>query len=792
MNNPDNSKMEQQVKMNYHEGGIDPMIILSLLMHNWYWFTITVLAALIGARMYISHTKPVYRVSTTILINEERENSSINNDQLLQGLGLPGGMRNLDNQIMVLSSRALTERALKGLPFEIEYYNKTFRNSIAVYPEIPVEVVSDNQIPLPRDTEFLITYLGNNMFILDSKADNFVFHKQASFGQIIEVPGGSFRIELRNNNWFNKNKEQKLYFVIYSSARLVSNFHNRLAVELLSRNGSILRISIVGTNIAKNVEFINSLTKVFQSNSLEKKNAEAERRIQFIDDQLVGISDSLSITENKLQQFRSSNRVTNLSAQGQAIIAQITALENEKARLNLEAEYYDYLSNYLAKDITGEVPIVPITMGIDDPGLTRLVTELADLQNQLSSKGAGERNPLQNILIQRVHSAKNSLQETLNGLRRANSLATSENQRQIAKVNAQASALPVTERQLLGIERKFKVNDEMYTFLLEKSAEQQMQKASNMAESEVIDPATESTASIISPNPKKTYSVALFAGFGIPLSLILLSFFFNKKLKDDDIAKMTDTPIVGNIPHNTEKTNIVLFDSPNSVIAEAYRLLRSRMQFFIKETRAPVILITSSMPGEGKTFTAINLAAVYSLLGKKTILVGFDLRKPKIFQDFKLDNENGVSTWLIGKDNLQDIIQETSFANLSIISAGPVPPNPSELTSLEKTDELLKLLKERYDYIIVDSSPIGIVSDTMHLASLADACLLVVRPEKTIKDIFLKSVFEIRTSGLKGVSLVINDIQSDSRRYGYGEKYGYNNDNKHSKMHLFRRKKKKY
>ena len=213
------------------------------------------------------------------------------------------------------------------------------------------------------------------------------------------------------------------------------------------------------------------------------------------------------------------------------------------------------------------------------------------------------------------------------------------------------------------------------------------------------------------------------------------------------------------------------------------------MQFLTKEAKSPVILITSSTPGEGKTFTSINLASVYSLLDKKTILVGFDLRKPKIFQDFNLTNEKGVSTWLIGKDRLQDIIQETSIKNLSIISAGPIPPNPSELTALKKTEELFNSLKERYDYIIIDSSPIGVVSDSYHLASLADACLLVVRSGYTLKDMFMMTLNEINSSGTKGVSLIINDIQSDSKHYGYGEKYGYTSDKGRSKKYLFKRKK---
>ena len=788
MKDNENLKKEQNTTQLRDTGELNLQILFPLIIKNWYWFIIAMGIAIFCARFYIKHTLPTYRTSATILINSTDDRATADNTQLLLGFGLPGGMQNIENQIIILKSRALIERTLKELPFEIEYTYKTIRNQLPLYPETPVRITSDEGIPLPKDREFSISYLGNKMFKLECEADDFPLGKTASFGETIEIPGGSFRIECKDETWFSSNNIQKVYFKIHSRISLVNSFIKRINVEMVSREGSTLRISLEGTNRAKDEDFLNKLIEDFQAISLDKKNTEADRRIQFIDGQLVGISDSLSMTENRLQQFRSSHRVMDLSAQGQSIIGQVTLLENERARLSLEANYYDYLADYLAKDVVGELPIIPITMGITDPVLTSLVQDLAEQQGQLSTRGAGEKNPLQKNLEQRVRNTKDALRETLNGLRRANSLARSENQEQINRANSQASALPVTERQLLGIERKFKLNDELYTFLLETRAEQEMQKASNKSDSEVIDPADDRFSSKISPDKIKLNLIALILGLVIPLIIISLNFLLNKRLKDEDLRKMTDMPVVGNIPHNEEKENTVVFDHPNSGIAEAFRLLRSRMQFLTKEALSPVILVTSSMPSDGKTFTAINLASVYSLLGKKTVLLGFDLRKPKIFQDFNLTNEKGISTWLIGKDKLQDIVQATSFENLSIISAGPVPPNPSELTALDKTEELLKLLRERFDYIVIDSSPIGIVSDTFHLASLADACLLVARSSKTLRDMLEKTISEINASGLKGVSMVINDIHSDSKHYGYGEKYGYTGDKKKSKTHSFKRK----
>lgn len=765
--------LETQDRPSKLSSGIDPVMIFNLLRKNWYWFVISTILAVFAARFYIGHTMPVYQTAVTVLINETEDRPLVDNSELLQGLGLPGGMKNLENQIMLIRSRALTERTLEQLPFDVEYYLKTFRNRLPIYPNSPIKVHSETVIPLPKDTEFSITYLGNKMFSLASESEYYSFQKTAGFGDTIVVEGGSFMVSCSDESVFNNIKDGIIYFTIHSMPVLVNYFNSRINVELLSREGSVLRISMLGTNSAKDADFLNKHVEGFQAISLDKKNTEAARRIQFIEDQLVGISDSLSTTENRLQQFRSSHKVMDLSAQGQSIIAQVTLLENERARLNLEANYYDYLADYLTKDASREIPIIPITMGITDPGLTRLVEELAELQGQLSARGAGEMNPLQRNLEQRVGTTKDALRETLNGLRRANSLARSENQEQINKANAQASALPVTERQLLGIERKFRLNDELYTFLLETRAEQEMQKASNRADSEVIDPADSRFSSRVSPNPIKIYFLGLFAGCGIPFLVLFINFLFDNKLKDEDIRRMTQLPILGNMPYITEKTNLVVFNNPNSAVAESYRLLRARMQFLTKEAASSVILVTSSMPGEGKTFTAMNLASVYSLLGKKTVLVGFDLRKPKIFDDFKLSNDKGVSTWLIGKDNLQDVIQETAYENLSIISSGPIPPNPSELTALSKTEELFKKLKEQFDFIVIDTSPIGLVSDTYHLATLTDACLLVTRPGYTLRDMFERTHHELTARGIRGISLIINGIKADSKHYGYGEKYGY-------------------
>jgi capsular exopolysaccharide synthesis family protein len=751
-----------------HDEIVDLKKIFKMIASKWYYFTITLIIALICALLYIRYSNPIYRVSATLLIDEEKKGISAENNQILQGFGLGPSAQNLDNQIMVLSSKTLIGRTLDELPFYTEYYYRKLNYKVTLYPESPIKIIPEISDSLPRNIEFTCELLGNNMFKLAAESNElFNLSTTASFGEIINTPGGKFIIVLSDTIWPLKNNNDEIRFIFHDKRNLIESYKNRMSVDRISRTGTIVELSLEGTNRIMEIEFLNKLCEIFLYNSLEKKNEEAVRTIQFIDDQLIGISDSLVITENKLQQFRSTHKVMDLSAQGQVIIDQAMSLENQKARLAVEANYYNYLADYLAKDNVGQAPIAPATMGITDPGLTKLVTDLADLQGQFYSKSLGEKNPLQSQLAQRLRNTKEALRETLNGVIRSNNMAMSEITEQIRTVNAQASALPVTERQLLGIERKYKINDELYTFLLEKRAGAQIQKASNLPDNEVIDP---SEADMVPVKPRKQliYLFAIVAGLGIPFLWILLTESNDNKVREDnDIKTITDLPVIGHIPHSDSKKNTLVLEESDYHTVEAFRSLRSRMQHLTRDTKSPVILITSSMPEEGKTFTAVNLAFAYSLMGKKTVLVGFDLRKPKIYTDFGLGNEKGISTWFMGKNSLEDNIMKTPHSNLFILPAGPVQPNPSDLASLEKTNELLNLLKGQFECIIIDSSPFGTISDAFYLATLADTCILIVRQSLTQKDILEDTINELKSSDIKRLSLLVNDLGPDYKHYRY-------------------------
>ncbi len=748
---------------------VDLRQIILLMLSKWYLFLLTLIVALIGAFFFIKFSNPVYRVSATLLIDEGKSTASSENNQMLQGFGLGASLQNLDNQIMVLSSKTLIGRTLDELPFYSDFYITKFRRKVSLYPQSPpIKIVQVPTDYLPKNLEFSIENLGNNMYRLESEPnESFEVNTRASFGDTINTPGGKMCITMTAPIWPAESIGNEIKFIFHDKKTLVEEYRKRILVEKISRTGSIVEISLEGSNQYKNIEFLNKLCDIFLNNSLEKKNEEAIRIIQFIDDQLIGISDSLVLTENKLQQFRSQHKVMNLSAQGQVIIDQAMNLENQRARLGVEANYYNYLADYLAKDNSGQAPIAPATIGITDPGLTKLVTDLADIQGQYYSKSLGEKNPLQSQLAQRLQNTKESLRETLNGVRRSNNLAMTELTEQIRTINAQAAALPVTERQLLGIERKYKLNDELYTFLLEKRAEAQIQKASNMPDNELVDP-PEADIEPVKPRKSLIYLFAIALGICFPFLWVLFIDSDNKNIRyEKDIKSITNVPIVAHIPHSAERINVLDSAESNNEISEAFRSLRSKLLFINKGIKSPVMLITSSMPKEGKTFTAINLSRFFSLMGKKTILVDFNLRKPVIHSYFNVINNAGVSSWLTGINNLEEVIIESKVRNLYIIPGGPVQPNPSELLALEKSDELFKLLKEKFDFIIIDSAPIGAVSDSFHLATISDSGILVVRQNLTHKAILQDTLNELSSSGINQPGIVVNDIVPSYKRFKY-------------------------
>lgn len=744
--------------------------LILLLLRNWLVYLITAIVFMGGALYYLKHKYPTYLTETTILIEEE---SASPGQDLLEGFAVRPGVRNLDNQILVLSSHITMEKAVEELPFEIDIYRKGFLSELSYYPLNPIRIEPGTR-GFPYQVEFLFQYLSDEKFKL-STSSNIGIEQDTilKFGQEIVLNIGSFIIYPQLESVESYENGEKIYFQFYNKEQLAEQYVERLEVENATRDGSIVRLSLEGTNQIKDGIFLDKLAEAFIEKNLEKKNLEAKRIIDFIEGQLQGVKDSLNITETRLQDFRSRNQIMDVSAQTQQIINQAVILEDSKAKLNLEGSYYSYLDRYLSQEGNDKRPIAPASMGIQDPNLNNLIQELSGLQAEYYSSGAGDRNPFQGQLELRIRSTKQSIKETLSGIMLANQMAITENDNQITRLNQRASRLPAKEQQLLGFQREFNLNNVLYTFLLERRAEAQIQKASNAPDHELVDRARSS--GLVSPIPASVIAFALSLAVVLPSIILLLSTLFNIRIKnEDDVKFISNLPIIAQFPHSRlSYYNIVLTDS-SSRIAEAFRNLRTRMEFFIKNEKCPLIVVSSSIPGEGKTFVSINLASVYSLMGLNTLLVGFDLRRPTLSDGFELNSEYGVVDYLIGRKTLDEVIQKSGYDNLDVLPSGSVPPNPAELSNSDKTKKLFSILKKKYDCIIVDSAPVGVVSDIYTVAGSADAMLMVLRHGHTKKHALSSTLSDLNYHNIGGVGLLINDVKlSTGGGYGYSYNYKY-------------------
>jgi capsular exopolysaccharide synthesis family protein len=750
-------------------GTVNPEKILILILNHWYVYVLALILAAVGGAIYLKHRIPYYDVTTTILIEEE---DPIPGADLLEGFSVRPGIKNLDNQLFIVSSYSLIQEVLEQLPFEVDVFRKGLFSRVSYFPMSPVRVEPGPE-GLPYGAEFVFKYAEGDQFYLSSKNKEMPdLDTMINFGQRLRYGNGSFTIYPQPELAGIYQSGERIFLKFRDFEMLANDYQERMQVDLAARDGSIVILTLRGTNRVKEIVFLNKLGEVYINKNLEKKNAEADRIIAFIDDQLVDVKESLTITENQLQEFRSENRIMNVSAQAQQIIDQAVLLENEKATLKVRKEYYDYLNDYLSKATNDEAPISPSAMGIDDPMLTIGMQELAGLQAEYFSGGVGERNPLQGQLELRIRNTKQSIKETLAGIMRGNDIAIRENEEQINKLNGEATSLPEKERQLLGFERRFNLNNVLYTYLLQARADAQIQSASNTPDNELVDSARSSD--IVGPLLQIVFLIAFVLAIGLPTLVIILSNVFQNKIAtEDDLIFVRDIAILGHFPHSRLSYNTVVLTEPTSVVAEAFRSLRTRLEFVTAEVACPLLVITSSMPGEGKTFSAINLASVYSLAGKKTLLVGFDLRKPTASKSFELKSEDGATSYLIGKKTLDEVIHQTDYENLDILPSGPIPPNPGELSGSSKALEMFGLLKSRYDFIIVDSAPAGVVSDIYPLAKQADVVLIMVRHNHTKKNVLSAATAELKMHGLQNLGLLLNDIRSKGGNYRYSYKYKY-------------------
>jgi tyrosine-protein kinase Etk/Wzc len=757
------------------EDGFDIKRYLSLFLSNWYWFGIGLFIAVVIAYGINRYSQKIYTVSSTMLIKDEKYGGSGAN--VIPGSGMFNNQSNLSNEIGIIKSFSLNYQIMTELPdFHVVYRGVGRRRLVEsdLYNNCPFRVVYESIEKEPKGIRADIKILSQAKYHLVIEG---YYEGDLNFGERFSNSGFDFTIEpmVPGNPVYIENSSNTYYFYFADIGSLASTYMNKLSVSPINKDATIVNLSVSGPVLQQETDYLNKLMEVYIRNGLDNKNRTADSTIKFIDKQLVILSDSLNHAEDKLENFRLQNRVINISYEGTRIQGRIENVENAKSGFEMQLLYYNYLSDYLKTKTAPGIIISPSVMGISDGLLMSLISRLTALQTEILRMGvnfSGEQ-PATVYLYKQMEETRDALMENIrNGTANLKSLMA-ESDRKISIIEQDMDKLPALERKFINIQRRVDLNNTIYTYLLEKNSESGIAKASNIPDNRVIDSASPYSSNQIKPTSGKNIMIAIILGLLVPMGLIVLADMMNDKIIDKkDVERKTKIPVIGYIGHKEGTDDIPVVEKPGSALAESFRSVRTSIKYFVKENETAVISVTSTISSEGKTFVSINLAAIIAMLGKKVLIIGLDLRKPRLNKVFRIDYDTGMSKYLSGNCPYDDIIKETSINNLFFVPSGPRPPNPSELIETELMNNFMVRARNEFDYIIIDTPPVGLVTDALLLAPYADVNLFIVRQRYTSRN-SLEMMESLRIQGeLRNMAIIINDI-SLSGYYGYGMRYNY-------------------
>lgn len=770
---------------------IDVKKLLSDVVKYWWLFVISVAVVLVGLKYYHRYKTKMYHAEATVIVdNSVKSTYRVN---ILDGVNLGQNMSNFDNQLAILGSRTLVTKVVEQMGIYVSYFHIGRIKDTEIYGTNEFMVVMDSTHVQPIGTRIYITPVDDYSFRLSVSSEGISTYNYSTgstggsgesstainfedtfrYGEPVITPWCAFSIVA------SEPLKEKYYFYFNTPESLITQYSSQLEISSESKTEStVVTLGITGANQKKCTVFLNTLVNTYVNDNLRQKTQMSENTIRFIESQLGLLSDSLDVVSTQLSRFRSNNRIQDdLSKKGEELFDEVKSYETELKQLTLENAYYDYLEKYFSNDSIMKGDIAPATFKTERPIITDQLNKILDInaKRQVYRDTYGrEGNPMFDALNAEFNIVRNTLLTSIKSQRDMVVKNINEVQGKIDAYTRDIMALPEAERALLGIDRKFKVTNELYTFLMQKRAEAQIQRASSTPDHKALDPAI--ITGVVSPNVKRNQMVGLMAAIFLPLLFLVLRQLLDNKIRtSSDVKKLTDMSIIGEIPNNKKETTFVVQEYPRSMVAEEFRRMRIKLNFMTKGCKPTIIAVTSSMPEDGKTFCSINTASVFAIAKQKTLLLGFDLRKPGLSKVLNIENKEGITDYLIGNCKLEDII--VKVGDLYVIGSGTVPPNPSELIVSAECHEMMEKLKESFDVIVMDTPPVGLVSDAILLSQMADTTMFVIRQDYTNKNALKFTLEQLSENNLKNPAVVLNDINSKKTRYGYG--YGYGNYGKY-------------
>lgn len=771
-------------------------LLLDYFLQYWKLFVVSLVCCLLISFVYLKYANKAYLVNAKVLLKDDKKGTFTSQTDMLADFGFQSTNSNVENEIEVLTSRSVVQAAVKRAGLYVKYVCNGFLADQPIYKTLsPVNVAMEDKdveslsstinvkLELEGDSLYYVSYSyysvdDNGLFTSEPvKVESYPYAISTELGDILLTENPKGRL-------FNE-----LTISIYNPSAMASRYQGSLSVSPISKSASVAVISLLDDVSPNGVDFINSLIVSYNIQSNEDKNIVAQKTEEFIGARIKIIGEDLRAQEKNLASYKKENKLINPVAD----VTRLLENENEYVErlqdINLQLQQVDYLLKFL-KDKNNDKQAIPTVIGLsNEPALTALITrynlEVAKHKQLLAT--ATEENPLvvttkTNIeyvqkdiinVLETLSSSMNMRKKTLEGLS--------------GEFTQRASQTPAVERVYADLTRERDIKSQLYVMLLQKYEENALALAVTADNLKCIEKAS-SSLSYVSPNRKTVFVMALFFGLFLPIVFIYLVETLEVKIKRlEDIDKYTKLPVVGCVPElsllkKSGKRHLVVKEGKNDVMAEAFRSIRTNMQFVVQKSTGSVVMFTSTTSGEGKTFISSNYAMSLAMMGKKVLFIGLDIRRPRLTEIFGLSgNKEGITSFLAsdGKDMsmLDGYIQPSGVSpNLDLLTAGIVPPNPAELLAKDTLDKAIEYLSGKYDYLVLDTAPVGLVSDSLILGRVVDAVVYVVRVKYTQKSdlAFLDRLAE--EGKLKNVSIVVNadDMNSEGARYGSRSKrYGY-------------------
>lgn len=789
----------ESIQENEEKSSFDFAVIYTTLILNWKWFVLSLTICLGAAHIYLRYATPIYQAAAKLLIKEEQNGRRGNSIQSSANLGIISNSNGIDNEMEILKSRTLAQQAVYDLKLYTTYRHEGRIKDHLIYGEQEVNVDMDYEHlkKLNAPMSFKITREGRNYHVVGSYFvpidDNSYNPGPVTVDKVITALPATLGTRVgmvkftQNGNYMLRDGES-LKVTMIAPEIAAGKYVGSLSVSPSTKATSIAQLVITDEIPQRAIDYLKQLAIVYNRQANEDKNQIAVRTEQFINQRLEKINAELGNTEGQLENYKKRNNMVQLSMNASTAFSNADSYAQKLNEANTQVALLDELTKYMNEPSNRHQPI-PSNVGLNDASATSLINkynEIALQRNQLlhsASESSPTVTPLTSQLDDLQASIKRAMSQARAGLNiQRNSIASQQ-----GKYQGQISNTPEQERILTQIGRQQEVKSGLYLMLLQKREENSISLAATADKGKLIDNPV--FAGKVTPKDSIILMIAFGLGLAIPALILFLLAFFRYKIEGhDDVAKLTKLPIIADVAIASDraktKADIVVHENKNNLMEEIFRSLRTNLQFLMKE-HDKVILMTSTTSGEGKTFIASNVAISFALLGKKVVLVGLDIRKPRLAELFEIDDHHHGITNLLIKDNItwddvnKQIVNSGVNSNLDLLMAGPVPPNPGELVTRKSLEETMDILKEHYDYIIIDTAPVGLVTDTLALGRIANATVYVCRADYTQKSSFGLINGLAYEKKMPNMSIVLNGVDLSKKKYGYY--YGYGKYGKYGK-----------